>query len=161
MSTNATSILLRNNYTSIVPTTGEGVQLAGPEAIATILMNLAYYGKALSVEAYNALTKLGKGSLVDWWVETEKELKEITGANRKIEDFVVYKNFPAEVLEKSAADYWIPQILIYWGFPDEMFTEEVQPRIKMDEKKRPLVLRLAKQNTLKEILDSYIKAPAR
>lgn len=158
---NATNILLRHNFVSITPTTGDNVQLAGQEAIATILMNLAYYGKALSVEAYKALTQLGKGSLVDWWVSIEKELKETTGANRKIEDFVVYKNFPKEVLDKSVAEYWVPQILMYWGFPDEMFTQDAKPRLKMDEKKRPLVLHLAKATTLKGILDSLIKVPAR
>ncbi len=157
MTLNATNILLRHNYIAIPSCDGK----AGEQAVATVLMNLAYYGKALSVDAYKALTKLGAKELGAWWVEVEKELKEITGANRKIDDFVVYKNFPSEVLEKSAAEYWIPQILMYWGFPNEMFTQDVKPREKMNEKKRPLVLHLAKSNTLKDILDSLLKSPAR
>lgn len=158
MSTNADNILLRHNYISLPAPGGEPIS---QEVVATVLMNLAYYGKALSLEAYKLLIKADRAGFADWWITIEQELKAITGANRKIEDFVVYKNFPKEVLDKSVADYWLPQILMYWGFPKEMFTEDVKPRLKMDEKKRPLVLRLAKPNTLKEILNSYIKAPAR
>lgn len=160
--TTATSILIRHNYVQF-PEILEvfGVREPNEGAIATVLMNLAYYGRALSVESYKQLVQLTPSQLGNWWVSMEKELKEITGANRKIEDFVVYKNFPAEVLEKSVAEYWVPQLLMYWGFPSEMFAQDIKPRLKMDEKKRPVVLRLAKASTLKDILDSYVKAPAR
>lgn len=131
------------------------------EAIATVLMNLAYYGYALNAEGYRALVKLGPTELANWWVDVETELESITGADRKIGDFVVYKNFPAEVLQKSEAEYWIPQLLMYWGFPKEFFTEEVKPRDKMDEEKRPIVLQKAKKTTLRDILESHLKSPAR
>lgn len=158
----STNILLRHNYIEM-PELLEvfGVRLPNDEAIATVLMNLAYYGKALSVESYKHLVQLTPDQLGNWWVRTEKELKDISGASRKIGDFVVYKNFPKEVLDKSAADYWIPQILMYWGFPDELFTQKVEPRAKMDEQPKCIVLKLAKENTLSEILTSYLKSPAR
>jgi hypothetical protein len=155
---NADNILLRHNYISMPAT---GTEAVSGEVVATLLMNLAYYGRALDVEGYRKLTKASKGELVDWWMVVEKELREITGASRKIGDFVVYKNFPAETLSKTDADYWIPQILMYWGFPNEHFTEEVKARPKMKEKTTPVVLKVAKQDTLKDILTSYLKAPAR
>ncbi len=161
MTLNATNILLRHNYIEIVPTTGEGIELAGEEARATVLMNLAYYGRGLSVEGYKAFLQLGKGSIVDFWVGVEKELKDITGADRKMGDFVVYKNFPKEVLDKDAAAYWIPQILMYWGFPKDIFTDEVKPRPKMDKQPPVTVLKLAKKDTLKSILDSHVQSSAR
>lgn len=156
------SILLRHNYIDIPKFVGTSdVSQASSEAIVTVLMSLSYYGKALSVEAYNTLRKMTGNGLAKWYVEVEHELKEITGDNRKIGDFVVYKNFPAEVLNKSEAEYWLPQILMYWGFPKELFTEEVEPREKMDKQPKCTVLKLSKANTLKDILSSHLKSPAR
>ena len=152
---NNTNILLRHNYISIPA----GDSKAGQEALATIVMNLAYYGRALSVEAYRALTKLDPKGLSAWWQDNEKQLKIITGDNRKIGDFVVYKNFPKEVLEKSAAEYWLPQILMYWGFPKEFFTQPVEPREKMDKQPKCVVLKLAKANTTKDIFNSLSQGP--
>lgn len=152
---NYTNLLLRHNYIPIP--SGEGN--ISQEALATILMNLSYYGYALNVEGYKALCKLT--ACETWWQDVEKELKEITGDNRKIGNFVVYKNFPKEVLDKTQAEYWIPQILMYWGFPKEIFTDEVKPREKMNEEKRAIVLKKSNKNTEKDILDSHLKSPAR
>lgn len=158
MSLNTHNILLRHNYIAIPSVDNVADR---NEAIATVLMNLSYYGYALSMEAYKSLIKLDPISLGVWWSEVEPELREITGASRKIGDFVVYKNFPAEVLSKTEAEYWIPQIMMYWGFPNEFFTEPVKPRAKMDEQPKATVLKLANQNSLKEIFSAYLKAPAR
>lgn len=155
---NVDNILLRHNYISMP---AAGANPVSQEVVATILMNLAYYGKALNVEAYRALCRADSAAFVDWWMTVEQELKLISGASRKMGDFVVYKNFPKEVLDKSMADYWIPQILMYWGFSKEHFTEEVKPREKMDKLPKPIVLKLAKPNTLAEILTSLSKSPAR
>lgn len=155
---NVDNILLRYNYVSMP---AAGANTVSQEVVATILMNLAYYGKALNVEAYRALCKADRANVGEWWESIERELKIITGASRKIGDFVVYKNFPQEVLDKSSADYWIPQILMYWGFPDELFTEKPVPRPKMDKQPKCLVLKMAKPNTLQEIQQSLCKSPAR
>lgn len=157
MPTNNFNILLRHNYISLPSPDGQ----SGVESIATVMMNLSYYGYALNVEGYKSLTQLGPVMLAAWWSEVEKELKSITGEDRKIGDFVVYKNFPAEVLEKSAAEYWIPQIMIYWGFPKEFFTEEVAPRERMNEQPRVAVLHPCRRDTLQNILNSYCQSPAR
>lgn len=155
---NADNILLRHNYISM-PAAGQ--KNTSDEVIATVMMNLAYYGKSLNVEAYKALTKADVSSVTDWWLVVERELKDITGAGRKIGDFVVYKNFPGEVLNKTEAEYWLPQIMMYWGFPKELFTEDVKPRDKMKEKTAPTVLKLAKKSTLGDILMSHLKSPTR
>lgn len=153
------NILLRHNYIEIPNDTSDNK--ASTEAVGTVLMNLSYYGYALNVGAYRSLLKLSHDELSLWWKNVEHELKDITGDNRKIDAFVVYKNFPAEVLEKTVAEYWIPQILVYWGFPSELFTQEVKPREDMNERRNSLVLRRAKKETLGEILDSYLRVPAR
>lgn len=154
---NSVNVLLRHNFVSVP----NGESLVGKEAIATILMNLSYYGKALSMDAYLAICKLGPTDLASWWSEVETELKVLSGANLKMGDFVVYKNFPAEVLEKTEAEYWIPQILMYWGFPKSYFTEEVKPRDKMSEQPKCIVLKRAGKNTERDILNSLCAAPAR
>lgn len=163
MTLNADNILLRHNYISMPGSTiakvGDGV--ISEEVVATILMNLAYYGKGLSAEGYKALTTASSAGFADWWIVIEQELKDITGANRKMGDFVVYKNFPKEVLDKDAAAYWIPQILMYWGFSKEYFTDPVVPRPKMDKQPPVTVLKLAKKDTLKSILDSHVQSSAR
>ena len=50
---------------------------------------------------------------------------------------------------------------MYCGFPKEFFTEEVVPRPAMKEAKKAIVLRLAKPNTISQILNSYLASPAR
>jgi hypothetical protein len=155
---NVDNILLRYNYVSM-PAAGNDT--VGEEVIATLLMNLSYYGKALSVESYRALCRADRSNVVEWWMSVERELKLITGASRKMGDFVVYKNFPQEVLDKTAAEYWIPQILMYWGFSKEHFTQDVKPRDKMAEQPKCIVLKLARPNTMDEILTSLCKSPAR
>lgn len=158
MTLNQTNILLRHNYV-VVPFSKN--QTGQSEALATVLMNLSYYGYGLNIEGYEALCELGAIELSEWWNGVETELKEITGAGRQIGDFVVYKNFPAEVLNKSDAQYWMPQILMYWGFPASFFTEPVQPREKIKEQPRVTVLRRAKAGALQEIWESLLKSPAR
>lgn len=157
MTSRATNILLRHNCIAIPPESG----CVSAQAVATVMMNLSYYGYALSTESYNSVTKLSDESLTAWWNDVENELKSIKGADLKIGDFVVYKNFPTEVLDKTAAEYWLPQILMYWGYPKEYFTEEVKPRDKMAEQPRCIILKRSGKNTLDDILNSYLKSPAR
>ena len=62
------------------------------------------------------------------------DLVKITGDDKKMADFVVYKNFPQEVLQMSEAEYWFKQILMYWGFPNQYFTESEKERPKLEDK---------------------------
>ncbi len=154
---NNNNILLRHNLI-VMPSFDESCD---DDVIATVLMNLSYYGYALSMDAYRSLIKLDKNQITIWWNDIETELKSITGDNRKISDFVVYKNFPSEVLSKSESEYWLPQILMYWGFPKEFFTEEVKPRDKMNEAVKAIVLKKSNKDSLSNIFNSYLKSPAR
>lgn len=67
----------------------------------------------LNEAAVEALFSLSAEELKSWWQELEPELQAITADDRNIGDFVVYKNFPQEVLEKSEAEYWGAQIFMY------------------------------------------------
>ena len=145
------SILIRHNYISVE---GNTVSLSRDVAdLATVAMNLSYYGFALDVPAFEALKTLSSTELANWWLNLEPTLREVTGDDRNIGDFVVYKNFPAECINKSEAQYWFAQILMYWGMPNELFTETVQPREKLSEQPKLKVLRKSGPNTLSTILN--------
>lgn len=129
--------------------------------IGTILNNLSYYGFILSQNAYNALTNLSEEDLVKFWKDVEKDFKEITGNNRNMDEFVVYKNFPKEVLNMSEAQYWIAQTLMYWGLPNNLFTEKVDIRPTLKEQKTLKVLSLSNEDTLGSIFNSLMNNTAR
>ena len=131
------------------------------ESVATIASNLAYYGFTLSKEAYKALMKVGDSKLKAWWKNIEENLKEVTGENRKMGDFVVYKNFPEEVLNMSDAEYWFNQICMYIGFPNEFFTEDEKKRKPMIDKLKAKVLHLANEDSLFNILNSLCSLPTK
>lgn len=154
-------LLLNHNYVSIKSDDTTIKNTA--EAVATIAVNIANYGRGLSQEAYSKLKTLDSSALVSWWEELEAGLKKITGADKKMGKHMVYKNFPKEVLDKSEMEYWIPQVLMYWGFPKEFFTEEEAARPKLKEKKSAVILHLADDSdfkTAKEIIQSIAKTPA-
>lgn len=154
---NAVNILLRHNFIEIPSGTDE----CSSQDLATVLSNLSYYGYALSVDAYKAVCRLSHEELAAWWATINKQLSFITGDSRKMDRFVVYKNFPEEVLNKSEAEYWIPQLLMYWGFPNDMFTQPENVRPEMNENRKAIVLSRARPGTLNEIFVSYLAAPAR
>lgn len=155
---NIANILLRNGFVDVP----RGISKNTTAELATILMNLEYYGYNLSVAAFNAVKSLPPDSLLKWWLALEPELKSITGDDRNIGDFVVYKNFPAEVLSKSEFEYWFPQILMYWGFPNDLFTQPTEPRKDMDPSERKSkTLMLSNVKTLENILGSLLKSSER
>ncbi len=55
---NINNILLRHNYIAIPPVSDKLDQTIGREALATIMMNLSYYGYALDIIGYQAITSL-------------------------------------------------------------------------------------------------------
>lgn len=159
--TNITNILVRNGFVS-TDVVGVMSDVVSDEHIATVLMNLEYYGFSLSKDAYQAVRRMPTDAFKMWWSDLETELKIITGDDRNIGDFVVYKNFPEEVLDKSASEYWLAQILMYWGVPNEFFTEEVKPREDMNPAERnSITLKLANNNTIQDIFDSLLSVPAK
>ena len=152
-------ILLENNLVSIPE--GKFKTKLSKEVLATIFANLAYYGFVLSKDAYKKLSYLDNKSVELWWANIEPVLKEVTGDNRKMDDFVVYKNFPKEVLNMTESEYWFNQILMYIGLPNEIFTQEEKNRKPLKDKIKLKVLQLSNENSTKSILDTLLGSPAR
>lgn len=145
----------------LVALPGPGTEPASRQALATVLGNIAYYGYALSEPAYAALARADDDTLGDWWGAVDAALAAITGDDKNMGDFVVYKNFPAEVIAMDQVDYWSRQILMYWGFPDEYFTEPPRQRPEVAEKLPARVLHPGKPESLIEIRDALLRLPAR
>ena len=150
-------ILTKSNFVEIPKGSGK---LSVPYW-GTISVNMARYGFALSKEAVEELVKLSDKEAVAWWKNLEPVLQNLSGSSRKMENVVVYKNFPTEVLEKTEAEYWLAQILMYVGFPHTLFGEPEKDRPSLFEKVTLKVLRLANKDTLQNILNSLLQSPAR
>lgn len=156
---NNQKILVANGYIAIPANNGVvGKPITQDiSLVTTIVSNMAYYGFVPSMQSLEAMENLTKDELVSFWNSTEDTLKELSGASKNMDNFVVYKNFPKEVLEKSQADYWMAQILMYWGLPNEIFAQNEQAREPLLEKLKLKVLALAPANPLEKIF-SNLKA---
>lgn len=139
---------------------GAGERL-GQAALATIMSNIAHYGYALSQRAYAQLLEAPTTLVSQWWEDVELILASLTGDDRQMGDFVVYKNFPAEVLEMSQAQYWFNQILMYWGLPNELFTQPVQTRHELLERPAPRVLHPVSEDALGVAFVELLRASTR
>lgn len=129
--------------------------------VATIVSNFIHYGFVPAKDLYSTLNKMSDIDLTNFWIGLEPSLKKLTGADRQMDKFVVYKNFPKEVLSMDKAQYWTSQILMYLGLPNEFFTEEEKDRLSLLENRKLKVLSLAKRNSLNKIYESLIKNPSR
>jgi hypothetical protein len=152
-------ILARNNIVEIP--TGNISGRRDARSFGTVSANLAHYGYVLSSAAYGSLFKLDESALAQWWMDIEPVLKKITGDDKEMGDHVVYKNFPQEVLDMSEGEYWLKQIFMYVGFPNDWFTEEEVEREPALDKIKPKVLHLASNNSLRNIFSSIAKLPAK
>lgn len=153
---NYSTILLKRNLVSIPDEHVSQNTLSQIELI-TIVNNFAYYGYILSLDTLNKLYSLDKDSAISFVNETLQTLREITYSDRNMSDFVVYKNFPQEVLKMSTDIYWIKQILMYIGFDSSFFTEEVKERPSFDDEiKQYKVLTLANTETPLTLLKNLI-----
>jgi hypothetical protein len=124
--------------------------------VATIFSNLSYYGYVLSKEAVKCLTTMTETGLQHWWAKIETVLKEITGDSKKMDKYVVYKNFPQEVLNMTEAEYWFNQICMYIGMPNEWFATEPKERDPLFKKDALKVLHLAGEYALDDVLRSLL-----
>lgn len=127
-------ILVQHGFVQL-PTPAKDSAVA-KDVLATLVNNVCAYGYALTRDAFVALRSTSDASARVWWEEVEPVLADLTGANRKLEEHVVYKNFPHEVLKMSEADYWMRQVLMYWGLPNDLFTEPEAPRAPIDEREQ-------------------------
>lgn len=151
-------ILLKNNL-AYIPDSGD-VSVSDDE-VGTIIANLAYFGYAPSLELLERIKSSNSETLSTWWNRIESALKSVTGDDLSMADYVVYKNFPDEVLEMSQAKYWYNQICMYMGFPKEYFTQEERDREPLNENLSLQVLHLAGDGSIENILSDTISSSAR
>lgn len=124
--------------------------------VGTIVSNLAHYGYIPSKALYQNLLSLSEADLVSFWKEAQKNLSSISKEDRNMGEHVVYKNFPKEVLDKTQSEYWMAQILMYWGVPNELLTEDKEERGSFFEDKKMKVLDNARLDEISSIRDSLI-----
>lgn len=127
------------------------------QSLGTIFSNMASYGFIPSLAATQEIMLLSDAGIYEFWKNLEPALKHVTGADRNMGDFVVYKNFPKEVLEMSQAEYWTNQILMYWGLPNELFTQPVNDREELKERLKLKVLNLATEDTAFKVFEKLCK----
>lgn len=153
---NYSTILLKRNLVSIPEQQVSQNTLSDLELV-TVVNNFAYYGYILSLDTLHKLSSIDKNLAINFINETLQSLKEITYSDRNMADFVVYKNFPQEVIQMSHEIYWIKQILMYVGFDSSFFTEEVKERPSFDDEiKQYKVISLANENTHLTLLNNLI-----
>lgn len=155
------NILLSYGYMTLPKQVGTGSTKVSNALLGTFLSNLAYYGYVPSTEVMGYLMNSSASALKTLWDELEEALMDNSGEGRDIGKYIVYKNFPKEVLDMDLAEYWIKQILMYIGLPNELFTQEEEPRDAMFEDLTFKVLRAADDMTVLEIFDHLLKLPAR
>ena len=149
-------ILIQNGFIDIPMAPHDEFVIVNPASFATIVSNLAYYGYVLDRAATEHLAALDKGALATLWQKLQPIFAEITKTNRKIEDAVVFKNFPREVLDMDAAERIERQMLIYHGFPYDAVAEEAEPRPPLGDIKRLKVLALAGEDTADRIYANLV-----
>lgn len=157
-------LLVQNGFVAVPDLKADGEALRSDirlQSLGTIVSNLAYYGYVPSLAATQAIMKLSDAGIYEFWKGVKPALAYVTGEDRKMGDFVVYKNFPKEVLEMSDARYWFNQVLMYWGLPNDWFTEEPTERAPLSEKAGLKVLDLAGQSTAFEIYAKLCKTTAK
>lgn len=146
---NTNTILLANNFvqaTAVVSGTP-----ASKEELSTVFANMVHYGWTPSKEVIQKLQTYTPDDLTAFWLAAEPAFKEVTASDRDMESAVVYKNFPKEVLEKSEAEYWFCQILMYVGFSPDYIADDAIDRPVLKDQKNLKVLHLAKEDTLNNI----------
>jgi hypothetical protein len=161
MNANIREIYIRNGYINPAEFVITANLLQNKQILGTVIANMASYGYAPSANVLNTLFEMEQNDIIAFWTAYEPVFKKITGANRSMEKFVVYKNFPAEVLNMSEAEYWVNQILMYLGAPNQLFTQDEQSRPSMLESLNLKVLDLPKIGTLDNIRKNLIALPTR
>jgi len=157
--TNTNTILLANNFVQAVAIGSSSP--ASKEEVSTVFANMVHYGWTPSKEVIESILTFSSKDLKEFWLSVEPIFKETTAADREMESAVVYKNFPKEVLEKSEAEYWFCQILMYVGFSPDYFAENVEERPALKDQKNLKVLHLAKENTLENIKQALVESKNR
>lgn len=124
--------------------------IAGSAKVGTFIRNMSFFGYVPNMEVAQAVYLTPDEELADFWTKFKKVLSIETAYSLNMERFMVYKNFPTEVLKMDEATYWIKQMFIYMGVPAHVLAETPEPREKMDDKIQYKVLGLAKDDSLQK-----------
>lgn len=159
-------ILIQNGYMSVPMAAASATRVMTADfqpaeytqALGTVLSNMASYGFAPSKAALTKIMDLSIADLEGFWGTLQHQLDVVTGSDRKMEDHVVYKNFPREVLDMNASEYWIKQILMYIGLPNALFVQDATDRAPIAEEEKLLsslkILDLIDENTFGNLCQS-------
>lgn len=137
-----------------------GADVTARADLGTVLANMTYYGFAPSKSLMAVLARTTEEGLKMFWEHQEPLLMNITGEDRNMGEFMVYKNFPKEVLDMSQAQYWTHQILMYIGLPNAIFTQEVKDRAPMSETVSLKVLDIAPDDALETLAANLLASSA-
>lgn len=141
--------------------------------LGTLIGNFLYYGFTPSAALLTAMQEMALRDVAildDWWLRLQHSLKAAKGDDKDIGKYVVYQNFPKEVLAMSKAEYWIRQICIYWAIPMIQWQEETapepirqakEPRAEIFEKTRLRVLHPVGEEAIQAAWDALLARPAR
>ena len=129
-------------------------------ALGTLAANMAHYGFAPSKALADRLIAAGAADRAAFWSHAEPILAELTGDDRDMDAHVVYKNFPREVLDMDRARYWISQVFMYLGAPNDLFAEEVETRAPLDEALVLTVLDIADLRAVDALLGALVEQKA-
>jgi hypothetical protein len=162
MSKDINTALIRAGFLPVsnsnLTSTDDGAIVA-PVELGTILGNMAYYGFAPSSEALTTLTRMPREALIALWEEIDPVFGYLTGDARKMNDEIIYQNFPREVLDMSEASYWVRQICMYVGIPKAFFTEEPKDRAPLSETTKLKILSSFDINTAATLYQKLVSTP--
>lgn len=163
---NIEQLLINHGYVNVgetnQPINSKSVKTALENSdVATIVSNFIYYGYIPNNSAIVSLGNMSTSELSNFWINSETALKEITGDNKNMGKYVVYKNFPSEVLNMSEQEYWLKQILMYFGFDSEHFTEVAVNRSKVFEKQSIKVLHTNPKNFEQELFSTLTRSKSK
>ena len=156
-------VLISNGYLSVEAESGPLAltDLVKNRNLLTVVSNLNYYGFMPSKDTLELLNGLSRDELASFWKKTEPAVKSVTADDRQMDDFVVYQNFPAEVLDMSHCEYWCKQILMYFGFDKDMLRENPVARDPLFENTTLKVLHLADDQSLQGICMALLSNKSR
>ncbi|MEM0997885.1 MAG: hypothetical protein AAGN35_12420 [Bacteroidota bacterium] len=161
----ATTILLQRNQV-VVP---DHIDLSDSQfdippalrpQVGTLINNFLYYGFVPSREVLGVLRQLETAALTAWWNALESALQARKGDDKNIGDYIVYQNFPGEVLAMAPAEYWIRQIMIYYGVDPVHLQKPREPRAQMFEEVKLTVLHPAREGALEQAFAALLRRPA-
>jgi hypothetical protein len=111
--------------------------------VGTIINNLAFYGFAPNQRLIEIMASSDRDTLGEWWEKLDVVLWRVKGMDRNMDNHVVYKNFPNEVLHMDDCEYWIRQIFMYLGVPKENLAQPEVDRPELSEDISMIVLQPA------------------